>query len=58
MASSRRAEGREVPEEEEAEKEAGEVQKKDVVDEMQRVHHKSFHDENEERQNGEEKQKK
>ena len=38
--------------------EGGEVQKKEVVEEVQGVHQKSFYDESEERQQGEGKHKK
>ena len=42
MASSRKAEGREVEKEEEKEhEEEGEVYKSEVVEEVQRAHHKS-----------------
>ena len=57
MASSEKAEGRGLEEEEEKEKE-GEAQKKQMVEEVQRAHHKSTFDESEEGQEGNGKQKK
>ena len=59
MARSRKEERREVEEEKDKDKEEeGEAQKKEMVEEVHWVHHKSVNDENVERQKGEWKQKK